>query len=275
VQVILHNGSHYCGITVLDNQNILYDFKCCDEFRSIADTAKFASKEMEENYKVSCLWYRKVSNKKMSSSYPLPVYPPFAEMTHPTHAIEDNIINENATCGTENPHHRKGATVDKTPTNDKRKSKPKQRYTPPEQSTPKPPKRRSKIISKRNEQSPSVAAKRYQDPVGISIRKGEESGRIPIYQFCNQGIPTNRWRVINRVKRKGKGYNVTQIHIFHAKLALSDDEFELLLILLKSSSDTEIINSQSAWIQSMHQGMGKGAETGETRRSSHEWFNDK
>jgi hypothetical protein len=27
------------------------------------------------------------------------------------------------------------------------------------------------------------------------------------------------------VKRKGKGYNVQQIHIFHAKLALSDDEF--------------------------------------------------
>ncbi len=101
VQVIQHNGSHYQGITVFDNQNVLYDGKFCDEFKSIADTVKFASKEMGENYRVSCLWYRKVLNKKESSSYPLPVFPPFAEKTHPTHAMEDNIINENATCGTE------------------------------------------------------------------------------------------------------------------------------------------------------------------------------
>ena len=45
--------------------------------------------------------------------------------------------------------------------------------------------------------------------------------------------------------------------MFHAKLALSDDEFELLMRLLKSSSDTEIKQHRSAWIQSMHQGIGK------------------
>ena len=114
--------------------------------------------------------------------------------------------------------------------------------------------------------------KRYDDPVGISIRKGKEFEPIPRCQYCKNGIPHNRWRVINRVKRKGKGYDVKQIHIFHAKLALSEDEFQLLLRLLKSSSDTEIKQLRSAWIQSMHQGMGKGAETGATRRSSHEWF---
>ena len=109
VQVMLHNGSHYRGITVLDNQNVLYDGKFCDEFRSIADTAKFASTEIGKNYTVSCLWYRKVLNKKESSSYLLPVYPPFAEMTHPTHAMEDDIIHENATCGMEIPQHKKGS----------------------------------------------------------------------------------------------------------------------------------------------------------------------
>ncbi len=93
------------------------------------------------------------------------------------------------------------------------------------------------------------------DPVGISIRKGRELEWIPRCQYCKNGIPHNRWRVINRVKRKGKGYNVKQIHIFHAKLALSDDEFQLLLRLLKSSSNTEIKQHRSAWIQSMHQGM--------------------
>ena len=108
VQVILHNGSHYLGITVLDNQNILYDGKLCDEFRSISDTVKFASKEMDKNYRVSCLWYRKVFNKKESPSNPLPVYPPFPEMTHPTHAMDYNIINENATCGTEKNTTRTG-----------------------------------------------------------------------------------------------------------------------------------------------------------------------
>jgi len=114
--------------------------------------------------------------------------------------------------------------------------------------------------------------KLYHDPVGISIRKGKELELIPHCQYRKNGIPHNRWHVINRVKRKGKGYNVKQIHIFHAKLALSDDEFQLLLRLLKSSSDAEIKQLRSAWIQSMHQGMGKGAETGATRRSSHEWF---
>jgi len=110
------------------------------------------------------------------------------------------------------------------------------------------------------------------DPVGITIRKGTELEPIPHCQYCKNGIPKNRWRVINTVKTKGKGYNVQQIHIFHAKLALSDNEFQLLLRLLKSSSDTEIKQHRSAWIQSMHQGMGKGAETGATRRSSREWF---
>ena len=114
VQVFLHNGSHYRGITVLDKQNVLYDGKFCDEFRSIADTAKFASKENGENYRVSCLWYKKVRNKKNSSLLPLPVYPPFEEMTHPTH-VEDDIINVDVMCITKKSQHRNEATVDKTP----------------------------------------------------------------------------------------------------------------------------------------------------------------
>ena len=60
----------------------------------------------------------------------------------------------------------------------------------------------------------------------------------------------------------------------HTQLALSDEEFKLLMRLLKTSSDTEIKEHQSAWIQLMHQGMGKGAETGATRRTSLEWIND-
>ena len=111
------------------------------------------------------------------------------------------------------------------------------------------------------------------DPVGISVRKGKEMElRIPCCQYCKNGIPHNRWRVLNKVERKRGGYNVMHTHIWCAKLALSDDEFKLLLRWLKSSRNTEIKEHQSAWIQSMHQGMGKGAETGATRRSSHEWF---
>jgi hypothetical protein len=189
-------------------------------------------------------------------------------------APPSHIIHENATCGMETPQHKKGATVNKTPKDKKRTKQPKQRYSPPDQSTPKPPKRRSKNKTKTNEQSPTAAAKRYHDPVRISIRKGKELGPIPICPYCKSDIPHSRWRVINRVKTKGKGYNVKQIHMFHAKLALSDDEFELLMRLLKSSSNTEIKQHRAAWIQSMHQGMGKGSETRATRRSTHEWFND-
>ena len=46
VQVVLHNGSHYRGITVLDNQNILYDGKFCDEYRSIADIPATATSSL-------------------------------------------------------------------------------------------------------------------------------------------------------------------------------------------------------------------------------------
>ena len=113
--------------------------------------------------------------------------------------MEDDIINEDVMCITKKSQHRNEATVDKTPS-DKRKIKPKQRYSPPDQSTPKPPKRCSKNRPKRNEQSASVAAKRYQDPVGLSIRKGKQLGPTPRCQYCTNGIPHNRWRVIDRVK---------------------------------------------------------------------------
>lgn len=139
--------------------------------------------------------------------------------------IEDDIMNDNTTCGMEKPPEIIGATVDAT----------------------------------------------VQDPVGISVRKGRSLELIQRCKYCKNGIPKNRWRVIC-VKRKGKEYNVKHIHIFHAKLTLSDDEFQFLQKLLKSSSDPEIKQLRSAWIQSMHQGMGKGVETGAKRRSSLEWF---
>jgi hypothetical protein len=147
VQVMLHNGSHYRGLTLLGNQNVLYDGKYCNEFKSIAKMEKFASEGIGGNYRLSCLWYRKVLNKQGLSSYSLPVYPPFTA---------HDRINEEETCETKTPQHSKEATMEpdtikeeatcqtKTPTNQKRMSKPKKRYTPPDQSTPKPPKGRSR-----------------------------------------------------------------------------------------------------------------------------------
>ena len=44
VQVILHNGSHYRGIIVVNILNVLYDGTFYNEFKSIAETEKFASK---------------------------------------------------------------------------------------------------------------------------------------------------------------------------------------------------------------------------------------
>jgi hypothetical protein len=63
--------------------------------------------------------------------------------------IEDNIMNENATCGTENPPERIGATVDETP----------------------------------------ATGECYPDPVGISIRKGKDLELIPCCKYCKNGIP--------------------------------------------------------------------------------------
>ena len=115
---------------------------------------------------------------------------------------------------------------------------------------------------------------RSQDTVGISVRKqGEQtSGTIVRCHHCKQIIPPNRWRVINKVKRgPGKGYIVREMHLFHAKMALSQDEYDSLLKWLKSSTDVDITAKRSAWIQAMNQGIGK--KTGTKRRSSLEWFN--
>ena len=38
------------------------------------------------------------------------------------------------------------------------------------------------------------------DPVGISVRKGKDMEmRTPCCQYCKNGIPHNRWRVLNKV----------------------------------------------------------------------------
>ena len=107
----------------------------------------------------------------------------------PTQACTIPILNEEKEYGANKRPHPETAAGDKTPKNDKRTSKPKKRYTPPDQSTPKPPKRRSKNKTVRNDgsSSASVASKRYQDPVGISIRKGKGVGVATTSQIRSYG----------------------------------------------------------------------------------------
>jgi hypothetical protein len=73
VQVILHNGSHFCRITVLNNQNVLCDGRLNNKLKQISETETFASAEIDGHYRVSCLWYRKVFKRigLSSSSFPL------------------------------------------------------------------------------------------------------------------------------------------------------------------------------------------------------------
>jgi hypothetical protein len=61
-------------------------------------------------------------------------------------------------------------------------------------------------------------------------------------------------------------------HLFNKNLGNQHTASANQLRLLNDTSDTEIKELRSAWIQTMNQGMGKGAKTGSTRRSSHEWF---
>jgi hypothetical protein len=109
--------------------------------------------------------------------------------------------------------------------------------------TPGPPKSRKKK-TKRKQQLPSkkaVNTKCTTDQVGISIRKEKNYGPPPRCPYCNESVPQNKWRVINRVKRNGNRYDVKQIHIFHAKLVLLKDEFQQLLTELRSYDDAEIV----------------------------------
>ena len=78
---------------------------------------------------------------------------------------------------------------------------------------------------------------------------GQISGTIVRCLPCKQVISPNRWCVINKVKKgTGKGYIVWEMHIFHAKVALSQDEHDSLLKWLKSSTDVNIKTKRSAWI---------------------------
>lgn len=276
LQVILHNGGHYRGITIVNNQNVLYDGKCFNEFKSISATDPFASDLEENNYKVSCLWYRKGDKRANISLYSIPLLPRFEDaLSNPTESMQictEKTYEEATTCETATPSHPM-----------KRIRKQKKIYTPDEdQMKPKqkPKLSKKKVKAKVNLQSPfkkqtqpKTKSTRYTDPVGLSMRKGRGFGPLPRCPECDNCIPENRWRVINRVKREGEnngkpftGYDVYQIHIFCAKLKLSDKDYKSLVKWLMSSKDKEVSEKRAAWIQSMNQGMGKS--TGSTRKSS-------
>ena len=80
--------------------------------------------------------------------------------------MEPDTIKEEATCQT------------KTPTNQKRMSKPKKRYTPPDQSTPKPPKGRSRKKTTREDQSPTIKKHQlFQHVIVIQLGYQSERGK--------------------------------------------------------------------------------------------------
>ena len=150
VQVILHNGNHYRGITVLSNQNVLYDGMCCDEFKCIDRNYKFASDYDGGNYTVTFLWYRKIyDNEWLLSPDCLPVYPPFT--------ANDGTNDERTYESRKSPEDSKGGTTEpvkkiQTPSNNKRVRKPKQRYTPPDNQTQKQqPKRKARNKAKKKQ----------------------------------------------------------------------------------------------------------------------------
>jgi hypothetical protein len=113
----------------------------------IAETEIFASEEIDGNYRVSCLWYRKVYKRigLLPSSFPMLLQFRASSFTH---AVEPSIneesmldlINEEAAGETAN----KKTRLRIKPQHSKRVIKAKQRYSPPDQSTPKPSKRRKK-----------------------------------------------------------------------------------------------------------------------------------
>jgi hypothetical protein len=98
----------------------------------------------------------------------------------------------------------------------------------------------------------------------VAMKHGIETLRGLRYKLRMMGVPLTGPTFIYGDNKSQSGASC------HGRLI--DDEFMLLLGWLKSSRNTEIKYNRSAWIQSMHQGMGKGAETEATRMSSLEWF---
>jgi hypothetical protein len=178
VQVILHNGSHFYRITVLNNQKVLYDGRLHNKLKPISKTETFASAEIEESYKVSCLWYRKVLKKIGSSSSSFPVLQS-TRASASTHEVEPSM-NEESKLDSINKEPAPGKAVNDqsisraiTPRHSKRVNKLKKRYSP-DQLTPKPPNRRKKK-AKTKHQLPSkkpVISKCYHDSIRLSIREG-------------------------------------------------------------------------------------------------------
>jgi len=179
VQVILHNGSHFHGITVLNNQNVLYDGRLHNSLKPISETETFASAEIDGNYRVSCLWYRKVLKRIGSSSSFFPMLQSTGASAS-THEVEPSM-NEESKLDSINKEPAPGKAVNNqsisraiTPRHSKRVSKLKKRYSP-DQLTPKPPKHRKKKTKTKHRlpTKKQVISKHYHDPIGISIRKGK------------------------------------------------------------------------------------------------------
>ncbi len=149
--------------------------------KPISETETFASAEIDGNYWVSCLWYRKVLKRIGSSSSSFPMLQS-TRASASTHEVEPSM-SEESKLDLINKEPAPGKAVNNqsisraiTPRHSKRVSKLKQRYSP-DQLTPKPPKHRKKN-TKTKHQLPSkkpVISKCYHDPIGISIREGKKA----------------------------------------------------------------------------------------------------
>ncbi len=179
VQVILHNGSHFHGITVLNNQNVLYDGRLHNSLKPISETETFASAEIDGNYKLSCLWYRKVLKRIGLSSSSFPMLQSTRALAS-THEVEPSM-NEESKLDLINKEPAPGKPVNNqsisraiTPQHSKKVSKLKQRYSP-DQLTPKPPKRRKR--KQRQSTSCHPRNQSFQNVIMIQLEYQSERGK--------------------------------------------------------------------------------------------------
>ena len=232
VQVMLHSGNHFRGVSVINDKYVLYD-GLLPKMRFIDGNEQF-SEGAGGDFIIGSLWYLRTRNRSSLPSQVMIKVEPGHQVVPDDKAESDDYLAGLGLLGlaqttTESRSTKKSvynSKQEKRRTPSKRTRTPKVKFSPSDYSKP--------------------IKKKVKYPTGMSIAEGAKLGSIPTCKHCRGMIMRNQVRAIKKVKRfAGLGYDIQQYHFYCVKKAINSCELQQLMDVIKASDYD--LGSKSAW----------------------------
>ena len=221
VEVILCDGGHFRGITNIHGKYLLYDgMFSSNRLRWTQPHSKFSSGN--DDYYVTCLWYRKCHNRKDDDE-------------------QQKVIDGNSDCTepTEEQNNETTSPGKSTPSSDddiqkqvianalKSMNEFENTYTQKTKSNGGKPVRKKPM--------------KVRSPMGLSINPVLGKGKQPICKYCYGKISRGEWHTIKRTKHPDITKNWGQLAHYHFGCFqhLSHKEQDQLVAILKRSPEID------------------------------------